>query len=201
MAGMTCARAQQQNFMFAPSPRYLRGACSRTQRNRALSHQNRSTPWPTSQPFVRTPPADFAPSAWQLPRCSRWSAAALSPEAPTPAAPPSARYEALDDDHLQHLVHYVMSRIDAPQQQQVKQVAHAAHEDLQALARRAQEARAPRARTLLADVIDQGGLERIRTAEMRIADERSRRVDRLLMDIAAVLTPQQRSQLRAEMTN
>lgn len=120
---------------------------------------------------------------------------------PHAGGPPSARYEALDDDHLQHLIHHVMSRIDAPQQQQVKQVAQGAHDDLQVLERRAQEARAPRARILLADVVDRDGLERIRTAEMRIADERSRRVDRLLMDIAAVLTPQQRSQLRAEMTN
>ncbi len=114
---------------------------------------------------------------------------------------PSARHAALDDDHLRHLVHHVMSRIDAPQQQQVMQVAHAAQDDLQALERRAQEARAPRARILLADVVDRGGLERIRTAEMRVADERSRRVDRLLVDIAAVLTPQQRIQLRAEMIN
>lgn len=108
-----------------------------------------------------------------------------------------AQHGALDDMHLQHLIHHVMSQVDAPQKEKIQQIAQVAHADLQALEQRAQAARAPRARILLADVVDRGALERVRSAEMRIADERSRRVDQLLVDVAAVLTPQQRAQWQA----
>ena len=64
---------------------------------------------------------------------------------------------------------------------------------------RAAASRAPRAKILLADVIDRNALERERVDELHIADERSSRVNRLLIDVAAVLTPQQRLRLRAEM--
>ena len=61
--------------------------------------------------------------------------------------------------------------------------------------------RLKRAQILLADVVDRAALEHARVAELHIADERSRRVNHLLIDVAAVLTPQQRTVLRTEMAD
>jgi Spy/CpxP family protein refolding chaperone len=124
---------------------------------------------------------------------------AAAPDHAVPAD--AADHGALDDEHLRHLIHFILDRVDEPQRTQVGALAHAASSDLEALAERAAVARAPRAGLLLADRIDAQALERVRRDEMRVADERSQRVDRLLVDLATALTPEQRARLREEIAH
>ena len=124
---------------------------------------------------------------------------ALAAEHAEPAH--TSPHAAMDDAHLRHVIEFVMARIDEPQRERVGQLAHAALGDLDALQKKAENVRAPRATLLLADTIDRAALERARVAELKIADERSRRVDRLLIDVAGALTPPQRAQLRTEMAD
>ncbi len=92
------------------------------------------------------------------------------------------------------------ARIEQPQRERVEKLVLAAQNDFDAFERKAEEARAPRTRILLADVIDRAALERARAAEMKVADKRSRRVNQLLIDVVAVLTPAQRVRLRTDMS-
>jgi len=115
-------------------------------------------------------------------------------------APHTPQHRAMDDDHLRAVVQFVTERINEPQKGQVERLANDAFLKLDRLERRAEDARAPRGQILLADRVDRDALERARVAELHIADERSRNVDHLLIDIAEVLTPQQRALLRTEMT-
>ena len=108
-------------------------------------------------------------------------------------------YSALDDAHLKHLFHELMDRVDAGQKEQMRRVGKAAVADLDLLENKARHERAPRAAILLAETLDHAALERVRIAEMAVTDERSRRVDRLLIDLAAVMTPTQRAQFMAHM--
>jgi Spy/CpxP family protein refolding chaperone len=121
------------------------------------------------------------------------------------ASPPHASpthlpaYSALDDAHLKHLFHELMGRVDAGQKDQMRRVGHAALADLELLEGRARNERAPRAGILLAETIDHAALERVRIGEMAVAEERSRRVDLLLIDLATVMTPQQRARFNDEL--
>jgi Spy/CpxP family protein refolding chaperone len=111
------------------------------------------------------------------------------------------QHGAMDDDHLRQVIEFVMARIDEPQKEKVELLAHAARGDLEVFEQKAEDVRASRAQLLFADVVDRAALERARVAELHIADERSRRVNELLIDVATVLTPQQRARLRTEMVN
>lgn len=123
-------------------------------------------------------------------------ALAAQPHAPAMQAPPA--YSALDDAHLKHLFHELMERVDTGQREQMRRIGRAALSDLDLMEQEARVQRAPRAGILLADTVDRAALERVRTAEMAVADERSRRVDQLLIDLAAVMTPAQRAQFKAD---
>lgn len=112
----------------------------------------------------------------------------------------SHRHGTLDDDHLSQVIDFVEARIEQPQRERVEKLVLAAQNDFDAFERKAEEARAPRTRILLADVIDRAALERARAAEMKVADKRSRRVNQLLIDVVAVLTPAQRVRLRTDMS-
>lgn len=127
---------------------------------------------------------------------SSTSAIAEQPHAPATHLP---AYSALDDAHLRHLFHELMDRVDAGQKEQMRRVGKAAIADLDLLENKARNERAPRAAILLADTLDHAALERVRIAEMGVGEERSRRVDRLLIDLAAVMTPLQRAQFMAHM--
>ena len=124
--------------------------------------------------------------------------AAAHPAQPTDAVARS-RHGAMDDAHLSRLIEFVEARIDQPERLQVEKLVREASRDLEEFEQQAEGVRAPRAKILLADVIDRSALERERLDELHIADERSSRVNRLLIDVASVLTSEQRIRLRAEM--
>lgn len=115
------------------------------------------------------------------------------------ATKPQSQYAALTDDHLKELIHHVMALVDESQKAQIIELAHRAKPEFERFEARAREARAPRKHVLLADVIDRPALERIREAEMGVAQERSRRVDQLLVELVSVMTPQQRARFLAEL--
>lgn len=125
-------------------------------------------------------------------------AAAHDPGAIHPAAGAHAGPNSpLDDAHLRQIVHYLMDGSSTAQKAQIADIAHAAKADLDALEQRARQARGRRIQLLLRDTLDRGALEHTRVEEMQLTDQRSQRVDRLLIDLAGVLTPQQRAQLNA----
>lgn len=125
-------------------------------------------------------------------------AAVHDPDAPHHAAAVHADPNApLDDAHLRRIVHHLMAQGTEPQKTQIADIAKAAAVDVRAIERRARQARGRRMELLLRDTIDRDALERTRVAEMQISDQRSQRVDRALIDLAGVLTPQQRAQLSA----
>lgn len=125
-------------------------------------------------------------------------AAAHGPGASHQAADTHADPSApLDDAHLRQIVHYLMARGTEPQKTQIADIAKAAAIDLQAIEQQARQARGRRMELLLGDTIDRDALERTRIAEMQLTDQRSQRVDRALIELAGVLTPQQRAHLSA----
>lgn len=105
----------------------------------------------------------------------------------------SGAYAALTDEHLRHLFHELMERIDETQRPKLVAVAKSAKVKLEEFEQRAQQARAPRRAIVLADVADLDALEAVRVAEMRVVEERSRYVDGLLVALAGVMTPAQRA--------
>jgi Spy/CpxP family protein refolding chaperone len=109
------------------------------------------------------------------------------------------QYEALTDEHLKHLFHTILAKVSEEQRLRLVEVGMRAKSDLDELEQRARTARAPRRDILLADAIDRQALEQVRLAEMRVAEERSRRVDAFLVALVSVLTPQQRASFLAEL--
>lgn len=118
--------------------------------------------------------------------------AIASPHAAALPGPPG-QYAPLTDEHLKDLLHHLMGKVDDRQRAQLVEIAMRAKPEFERFEQRARQARAPRREVLLADVIDRQALERIRAAEMQVAQERSLRVDQLLVEMAGVLTPGQRA--------
>lgn len=130
------------------------------------------------------------------------SEALATPQQAHGAATPQAsagQYGALTDEHLGKLMHHLMAQVDENQKSRLMEIAKRAKPELEIFEERARQARAPRRSVLLADVIDGRALEQIRAAEMQVAQERSLLVDQLLIEMASVLTPQQRAQLQSEL--
>ncbi|UCH47825.1 MAG: Spy/CpxP family protein refolding chaperone [Betaproteobacteria bacterium] len=100
------------------------------------------------------------------------------------------------------MVEWTLSRIDATDEQrtQVKSVVKAAIDDLLQLREEHQDNRKAMIAALIEPEVDRAELDRIRNAEMSLADRASRRIVTALADSADALTPEQRAQL-AEMAN
>ncbi|UCD67196.1 MAG: Spy/CpxP family protein refolding chaperone [Betaproteobacteria bacterium] len=100
------------------------------------------------------------------------------------------------------MVEWTLSRIDAADEQraQVKSVVKAAIDDLLQLREEHQVNRKAMIAALIEPEVDRGELDRIRSAEISLADRASRRIVSALADTAEALTPEQRAQL-AEMAN
>lgn len=98
------------------------------------------------------------------------------------------------------MVEWTLSRIDATDEQraQVKSVVKATIDDLLQLREEHQANRKAMIAALIEPEVDRAELDRIRSAEMALADRASRRIVTALADSADTLTPEQRAQL-AEM--
>jgi len=105
-------------------------------------------------------------------------------------------YEQMDVAHLRVLVHHLMDEASPEQKTKLIAIAHAAEQELMALEKLASEAHRQKVELLLQDKLDRGALEQARRDEMQAANQLSTRIDRVLADLAQVITPEQRAQLR-----
>ena len=98
------------------------------------------------------------------------------------------------------MVEWTLSRIDATDEQraEVKSVVKATIDDLLQLREEHQANRKAMIAALIEPEVDRAELDRIRSAEMSLADRASRSIVTALADSADALTPEQRAQL-AEM--
>jgi Spy/CpxP family protein refolding chaperone len=105
-------------------------------------------------------------------------------------------YEQMDVAHLRVLVHHLMSEASPDQKSKFIAIAHSAEQELVAMEKLASEAHRQKVELLLQDKLDRGALEQARRDEMQAANELSTRIDRVLADLAQVMTPEQRTQMR-----
>lgn len=95
----------------------------------------------------------------------------------------------------------MLSQVDATpeQKQRVSAIAKQAMADLAPLRGQARDARRQATDLLAAPVIDRAAVERLRAAQVAAMDQASRRMSVAMADMAEVLTPEQRAQLKARL--
>jgi protein CpxP len=103
--------------------------------------------------------------------------------------------EARIDKMLQHL--YIEIDATDAQKQKLTPIAKAAVKDLLPLRERARAARQRGIELLAGDRVDRGALEALRSEQIGLADQASRRLSQALADAAETLTPAQRKDLAA----
>lgn len=95
------------------------------------------------------------------------------------------------------MVAYVLADVDATpdQKERIAGIAKSAARDLAPLRRQHHEARRQAMELLAAPTIDRQRFEVMRTSQMQLGETATRRASQALLDVAEVLTPQQRQQL------
>ena len=105
---------------------------------------------------------------------------------------------AMDAHFEAHLAKMVPDATDA-QKTRLKALARAVHQDLGAIHGQMQATHRQAHALLLAPTIDKAGLERLRAEQVRAFDQSSKHLLASLEEAAAVLTPEQRQRIAAEM--
>lgn len=105
-------------------------------------------------------------------------------------------------ERADYMVERTLSRIDATpdQREQVKTIVRSAIDDLLALREQHQANRKAMVAALTQPEVDRNELERIRSAEVDLVNQGSKRIVTALADSAQILDPEQRAQL-AEMAS
>lgn len=103
---------------------------------------------------------------------------------------PSARIE--------HMVERVFSRVDATDEQKAKitTIASDAYRDLAPLRGQFRSARKDALNLLTAQEVDSAAIEALRSSQVELLDKASNRASTAMTEIAQVLTPEQRAQVR-----
>jgi Spy/CpxP family protein refolding chaperone len=103
------------------------------------------------------------------------------------------------DEHLERMLKHLYVEIDATdeQKQRLAPIVKQAAKDLLPLREKASEARKKAAELLTQDSIDRAAIETLRTEQLQLVEQASKRFTQALADIADVLTPAQRKQLAA----
>lgn len=138
-----------------------------------------------------------------------------------PAAAPTSNAEKVGAEHHQHHKHFrhgprdpahahkgMERRIDrmltsvkasAEQKTKVKAIAKSAFDDLRPLEKISRANRAQQFELLTQAKVDTAALEKLRQQKLQLADQRSERINKAMIDAAAVLTPAQRVELATHM--
>jgi periplasmic protein CpxP/Spy len=107
------------------------------------------------------------------------------------------------DDRIDRMTKHMAIELDATADQQAKiaGIAKSAVTDLRAMREKAQAARAQAVTLLTAPTIDRSAIERLRTEQMALADQASKRIAQALADATEVLNPEQRKKVADWVTN
>jgi Spy/CpxP family protein refolding chaperone len=101
------------------------------------------------------------------------------------------------DEHLERMLKHLYVEIDATeeQKQRLAPIVKQAAKDLLPLREKGREAHKKAAGLLTQDSIDRAAIETLRTEQLQLIEQGSRRFTQALADIADVLTPAQRRQI------
>jgi Spy/CpxP family protein refolding chaperone len=108
-----------------------------------------------------------------------------------------ASYEQLNVAHLQEIVQHLMNEASPEQKQKMIAIANSAEPELLAMDKLANAARLQKIDLLLQDNVDRVALEQARVDELQAANELATRIDRVLVELAQAMTPEQRAKLKA----
>lgn len=140
--------------------------------------------------------AALGAAAWLAASASAW---ANGPHAPGPMGTdgpsrPHAMMGVPDDAPAERMAEHLTRGLDLQpaQREQVQTLARAAMADLRALRHEGRTLREERHRLLAAPNLDEAALEALRQRELAHHDKLSARMQRFMLDVAKVLTPQQR---------
>lgn len=97
--------------------------------------------------------------------------------------------------HIDHVVDHILADGSAEQKSKVKAIAQSALNDLKPLREQHHAAHQEVVKLLTQANIDRRALEQVRTSEMRLAEQVSKRITQAVADAAEVLTPEQRVKL------
>ena len=102
------------------------------------------------------------------------------------------------DERIEHMVKHLAVDIGATPEQtgRLVAIAKSAARELRPLRVKAREARKQAMELLAAPSIDRGAIERLRAEQIQAADAASRRFTQALVDVAEILTPEQRMKLK-----
>lgn len=97
--------------------------------------------------------------------------------------------------HIERMLDHVLKDASADQKARITAIAKAALTDLQPLRQQHRTGKADAIKLLAARQIDRNALERLRVAQMLLAQQASIRITQAMADAAEVLTPEQRATL------
>lgn len=109
---------------------------------------------------------------------------------------PSDTYAQMDLPHLHAIYEHLLAAAAPEQAASMAAIGKAAHDDLQALNQKALAAHRRKIDLLLQDRVDRVALDRARADEIEAANSLARRIDGLLLNLAELMTPDQRARLR-----
>jgi protein CpxP len=107
------------------------------------------------------------------------------------------------EKHVERMIKHFGVEVDATTEQQDKltAIAKGAAKDLLPLREQAHAARKQALDLLTAPTVDRPAIEKLRAAQLALADGASKRLAQALADVAEVLTPEQRKALGDRLTN
>ena len=111
-------------------------------------------------------------------------------------SPPEQTYSPMDVEQLHDVFAHLVATSPPERKAALEALGASAHSELQALNERALAAHRHKIDLLLQDQVDRPVLEQARAAEIEASSRLAERIDAALVDLAALMTPEQRAQMR-----